>query len=90
MTQAVLKYYYDLTKYNVVFSLLIGFVTHHAFVGILTFGTFGILVGLMCFKRFQNNQYYFYYNLGISKVKLISITCVINLFITAIILEILK
>ncbi len=90
MKQAVLKYYYDLTRYNVAFSLLIGFITQRPFVGIITFVTCGMIVGLICFKSFQNNQYYFYYNLGISKVKLISIVWGINIFLTVIILWIIK
>lgn len=89
MKQAILKYYYDLTRYNIGFSVLIGFITLRPFVGIVTFGTFGMFVGLICYKSFQNNQYYFYYNLGISKSKLIAITWIINISVTVFLLWII-
>lgn len=79
MKQAILKYYYDLTKYNLGFSIFIGFLTLRPFIGIVTFGTFGMLVGLYCYKYFHQNQYYFYYNLGISKLILVSVTWFMNL-----------
>jgi hypothetical protein len=80
----ITKYYYDLTRYNLGFSVLIGFLTLRLSAGIVTFGTFGMLVSLLCYKYFQSNQYYFYYNLGISKLKLISISWFINVLVAAI------
>ncbi len=89
MIQAKLKYYYDLTRYNFGFSLLIGLILGIN-AGIVTFGSFGMFVGLMSYKYFQNNQYYFYYNLGISKRALITNTWIINLIIAAILLLLIK
>jgi hypothetical protein len=89
MFSARLKYYYDLTKYNFGFSVLIGLIISID-AGIITFGTFGMLVGLISYRYFQNNQYYFYYNLGISKMALISVTWLINLTISAFFLLLLR
>jgi hypothetical protein len=82
MFSARLKYYYDLTRYNLVFSLVVGFF-RGVNGGIITFGTFGMMVGLICYLYFQSNQYYFYYNLGIAKMELIAITWIVNIFIAA-------
>jgi hypothetical protein len=89
MISARLKYYYDLTRYNFGFSVIIGFLIGLN-AGIITFGTFGMLVGFLSYKYFQNNQYYFYYNLGISKMALISVTWIINLTISAFFLLLLR
>ena len=81
MTSARLKYYYDLTRYNFGFSVLIGIIRGEN-AGIITFGTFGMFVGLISYRYFQNNQFYFYYNLGISKINLVSVTWLINFSIS--------
>ena len=81
MIRARLKYYYDLTLYNIGFSILIWLLIG-VNAGIVSFGTFGMLGGLMLYRHFQNNQYYFYYNLGINKKSLITTTWIINLAIS--------
>lgn len=83
MIQAIAKYYFDLTRYNLGFSIVIGLFTFRPIIGVGIFATVGMLFGLVCYRHYQNNQYYFYYNLGISKFKLILITWVINGFVTA-------
>jgi hypothetical protein len=82
MISARTKYYLDLTRYNLGFSLLIGLMLGTRW-AVVTFGTFGMLVGLISYKYFQNSQYYFYYNIGITKTELISLTWSINLVIAA-------
>jgi hypothetical protein len=89
MKKAFAKYYFDLTRYNVAFSILIGIITSRPNAAIITFLTFGMIVGFLCFRYFQNNQYYFYYNLGISKSKLLLTTWVINALLASILLLIL-
>lgn len=89
MISARTKYYYDITRVNFGFSILIGIIIGLD-AGIISFGTFGMLVGLISYRYFQKNQYYFYYNLGLSKTALISVTWIINLIISIIILLILK
>ena len=89
MIQARLKYYYDLTLYNFGFSVLIGLLIG-VNAAIVSFGTFGMLVGLMSYRYFQNNQYYFYYNLGLSKKALITTTWIINSTIAVSLLFLVK
>jgi hypothetical protein len=89
MIQARLKYYYDLTLYNLGFSILIGLIIGEN-AGIISFGTFGMLVGLMMYRYFQSNQYYFYYNLGLSKKALITTTWIINSTIAVFLLFLVK
>lgn len=89
MIQARLKYYYDLTLYNFGFSVLIGLIIGVK-AGIVSFGTFGMLVGLMSYRYFQSNQYYFYYNLGVSKTALIATTWIINFAIAVFLLFLVK
>lgn len=85
MISARLKYYYDLTRYNLGFSILIGLIISIK-AGILSFGTLGMMVALISYRYFQNNQYYFYYNLGLSKMALILGSWAINLLISILLL----
>ncbi len=91
MRQAFIKYYLDVTRYSLVFSIIAGFITASLNAGIITFSTIGMIVGLLCYRKFQKNQYFFYYNQGITKSKLIITTWSINAFFSSIfILLILK
>ncbi len=89
MSRAFFKYYTDLTIYNLAFSLIAGGALQRQSVAIISFGTFGMLVALFCFQSFQSNQYYFYFNLGLSKSKMISRVWIINLILSLLILLIL-
>ena len=64
----IFKYYIDVTKFNFFLSVIIGMVS--PFGGFMTFGTFGNLVGLLCYHKLYKDQYYFYYNRGINKKRL--------------------
>lgn len=86
MRHAITKYYFDLTRYNLGFSVITGLITWNLFAVFFTFATFGMLIGLICYKQFQNNQYYFYFNLGVKKSKLIIITWTTNVLIAMILL----
>lgn len=90
MHPALFKYYYDLTRYNIIISLLVGFVKFSPFVGIFSFATFSMPISIFCYQYFQKHQYYFYYNLGISKTKLVIFTWIINLIIASILLLIMN
>lgn len=65
-----LKYYFSLNLYNFVFSLILGVISGFP-VGIMIFCSFGILVGLIGFRYFSNNEYYIYYNMGLTKFQLV-------------------
>jgi hypothetical protein len=90
MNQAIIKYYFDLTRYNFAFSVFIGLLTLRPYIGIVTFGTFGMLAGLICYRYFHQNQYYFYYNLGIGKTKLVSFSWLVNIIFMIIFLLIFR
>ncbi len=75
----IFKYYIDVTKFNLCFSIIVGLFT--PFGGIVTFGTIGNLIGVLCYNQFYMEQYYFYYNRGISKKRLVSFLFKVNLLI---------
>jgi hypothetical protein len=81
MNRAFLKFYFDAMRYNLAFSILC-FLIVNPLAGIVSFPTYGLAVGLIFYKRFHGHQYYFYYNLGITKQKLIIKSFIINLIIT--------
>jgi hypothetical protein len=81
MDRAFLKFYVDSTRYNLAFSVLCFFLVN-PLAGIVSFPTFGLAVGLLCYRKFQGHQYYFYYNLGITKRRLIAKSVAVNLAIT--------
>ncbi len=64
MNRALWKYYVDVTRYNVAFSIVLGIITSEIFKGIFCFVTTGMIMGLVIYKQMHNNQYYFYYNIG--------------------------
>ncbi|MGB3344973.1 MAG: hypothetical protein WBA61_13785 [Aequorivita sp.] len=47
--------------------------------GFILFATISLLVGFMGFRVFYNDEYYFYYNLGITKWRLLKVSFIINL-----------
>jgi hypothetical protein len=81
MTRAFVKFYIDSTRYNVAFSLLLLGVNPLA--AIVSLPSFGLAVGLYCFKQFHGHQYNMYHNLGLSKRKLVIDSMLINLTIVA-------
>jgi len=80
MNRAFFKFYFDSTLYNFAFSVLV-FLTVNPLAGIVSLPTYGLAIGLLCYRQFHGHQYYFYYNLGITKQKLIVNSLIINLFI---------
>lgn len=72
----IFKYYIDASKFNLCFSIIIGMIS--PFSGFMSFGTVGNLIGILCYNMFYQEQYYFYYNRGISKRQLISFLFKVN------------
>ncbi|NJO88528.1 MAG: hypothetical protein HC831_05850 [Chloroflexia bacterium] len=66
----------DVTKFNLFFSILVGMIT--PFGGFMTFGTIGNLIGMLGYNVFYKEQYYFYYNRGINKTRLVSALFSVN------------
>lgn len=59
MNKLFLKYYYDITKINILVTVLLG-LQHFA----IFFGTFGTAISFFVYRYFAGNQYYFYLNQG--------------------------
>lgn len=72
----IFKYYIDVTKFNLCFSIIVGMIS--PFAGFMTFGTIGNLIGILCYNMFYKEQYYFYYNRGINKRRLYSALFMVN------------
>ena len=82
---AILKYYFDTSIYNIGFSFLVGLFFGFTW-GIIMYPTFGSLIGLICFSYFRKNEYYFYYNLGYNKRHLTVTIWIINTLIMIVLL----
>jgi hypothetical protein len=93
MTRLFLNYYFDVIKYNLFFCTLYiivrSFTTNlktDMIEAIIHFGTLGVIVSFVGYKYFQNIEYYFYINGGLSKRHLQLKTFIINLAISLLIL----
>lgn len=80
MTQALWKYYVDLTKFNFALSLILAFVAGPSS-GILLFLTGGMLLSLIAYSLFHGNEYYLYNNLGLTKMRLVLTSYLVNICI---------
>ena len=93
MTGLFLNYYFDVTKYNLafcVFYFVVRALTTSLKVdimeAIIQFGTLGVLISFMAFEYFQNIEYDFYINGGLSKRHLKLKAFIINLATSSLIL----
>ncbi len=66
MNSLFFKYYYDLTRINILVSIIIGL----QYI-VICFGTFGMLISFIIYRYYKNDQYYFYLNHGFTKKELI-------------------
>ena len=76
-TKAVLKYFRDINIFNIPFSLLVGLTSGFLWT-IVSFASIGILFGFLGFQTFKKDEYFMYYNLGITKSKLLIATTILN------------
>jgi len=86
MTNLFLKYYFDITKINLLVTLVIGFFSSF----IICFGTFGTLISFMIYSYFQKEQYYFYLNQGFTKLELMRKTFLLNFLIATVLFVIFR
>lgn len=86
MTELFFKYYYDLTKYNLIFCILVMLLTNRLAAVIVSFGTIGMLVALLVYRYYQNIEYYFYLNAGLTKKGIIARSFLINALISLLLL----
>ncbi len=89
--RAIFLYYKQLHGFNIPFSMIAGLLSIGSglsfklgfFVSILTFG---LLLSLYFYEIRYSHKYYFFYNLGLSKLRLIACVSAINLMLIAIFL----
>jgi len=75
--RAYWRFYKEILPFVAAFGIICGFLFGFIW-GYLLFISLGILVGFVGFNAFNKNQYYFYYNLGITQWKLLKTSFVIN------------
>lgn len=85
MSRLFLKYYIDITKYNLLFCLMCT-ISQDFKELIIIFGSFGFFVSVLLYEHFHKIEYYFYRNGGFSKQRLLFIAFSINLSISLLIL----
>ena len=84
-----IKYFLDINLYNIIFCTII-ILFSNFFWGLIMFISIGILIGMLCFNTFKKNEYFAYYNLGITKNQLIKSTFILNSIISVILYLIYK
>ncbi len=104
MTRLLLPYNKTILKLNIVFSTVLTFLSYlllskessHSpmFLVISAFAfwimTGGFLLSAYYFEISRKNEYYFYYNMGISKIKLLILTYTLHLIFILPLLYILQ
>ncbi len=80
MYRAYLQFYKMIFPFVAAFSIIcIAF--FGLFLSFLLFAIVGPAIGMLSFKIFYKDQFYFYYNLGITLSKLMGVSFLINLFL---------
>lgn len=75
--RAFWKYYRDFNFFNLVFSV-ISAIYFGVITGLLIFISFGMFIGFFGFHYFRKNEYYLYFNLGLSRSYLIKRVWILN------------
>jgi len=83
--KAIAKYFWDVNMFNIPFSFLLGISVGFLW-SIVSFATFGFLIGLIGFNFFKKNEYYAYHNLGFTKLYLAKKVGFINVCIVVLFL----
>ena len=90
MIELYLLYYWHVTRYNLVLSVLITVLSFNPVSGAICFGSFGVLASFLAYRYFHNLQYLFYLNAGFSKKELMMKTALINISISIIMIIIIS
>ena len=77
VSKAELKYFIDVNFFNIIFSVTIWFITNLLW-ALIIFMSIGIIIGIVAFNSFKSNEYFTYYNLGLTKYKLIRTVFILN------------
>jgi hypothetical protein len=76
----VFNYYRILLSVNIPFSFVFGYLYGVA-AFLVSFCTFGVLLSAFFFEMYYKQRYYFYFNKGFSKLKLISFSFLGNVLL---------
>lgn len=92
MSRLFFNYYLDTIKFNLIFCLAFYIVSSFLRPTLIEisilFGTCGTFLSFVIYKYFNNIEYYFYLNKGISKLYLKRNTFLINIVISVIVIAI--
>ncbi|SRX75043.1 hypothetical protein AEQU3_02031 [Aequorivita antarctica] len=80
MYRAYWQFYKTIFPFIVSFSIL-SMLYVGLFWGFVLFVSIGLLFGFIGFRTFYNNQFYFYFNLGLTKWKLFKVSFVMNILV---------
>ncbi|KJJ39277.1 hypothetical protein MB09_03240 [Aequorivita vladivostokensis] len=80
MYRAYWHFYKSIFPFIVAFSIL-SILYLGILWGFVLFITGGLIIGFIGFRTFYNEQFYFYFNLGITKWQLLKVSFLINLLI---------
>jgi Zn-dependent protease len=83
-------FYKSTVTINLVVSLMVGLVTVSITVFAIGLVTFGLFFAFLYKEVVRPQEYYFYFNRGISKIKLIIFCILVNILPSALILIILQ
>ncbi|HTE00233.1 MAG TPA: hypothetical protein VK668_13160 [Mucilaginibacter sp.] len=78
----VFNYYKILLTVNIPFSFIFGYI-YGVPAFLASFCTFGLLISAFYFELYYKQRYYFYFNRGFTKLKLISYSFVANIILVA-------
>lgn len=78
--RAYIQFYKDIIPYVLTFTILSKFLFGNLS-AIIIFLTLGIAIGFLAFNLLKKKEFYFYYNLGITKWKLLKSVFLINLVV---------
>ncbi len=79
-TRAYWQFYKEVLPFVIVFTLL-GKIIFGSATALAMFLILGIAIGFLAFYLLKKDQFYFYYNLGLTKWKLFKAVFVINLIV---------
>ena len=80
--RALWRYFIDLNTYNLAFALLLYLLLQLSLVYcLLSLISIGVCIGYLGFQYFKKDEYYFYYNLGFTKKKLLQWVWIMNIII---------
>lgn len=90
MIKVLFKYYFDVNFFNIIYTVLLSVLfLGYLYVPII-FSSVGTLLGIISFRYFYDNEYYFYHNLGFTKRRLNLSVLLLNIFVSIVVTLIYK